>query len=1471
MPGVWVAFFFVDSRVSGETGPHLRHNRAKRPFNLKSSEIMLRSHITHLGGVLVLTLSIAATTTWAEVNFAIVAKETFVSQEGPTAGEVFLDEWEPFAFNAQIGVQEQSDLTNPTVRRVGGTVHNLVYSDDDGYEFYQEFTTLAAMNSAYPSGDYVIAYTPSGGPAVSRTLALTGDFVPTPLLLDWFDLQHIPVNEDFTIEWSEFEGGTTDDMIVVEINDRQNDDVVFETGIHLFGEPDSLDGTARSLTIPAGTLTAGRAYEAYFLFFDMDTVDEQDGFFASFHQTEIQTDLGAVTQHPSTVIDAGVLGRWTAHRQTGPDTINPLSGEDSAWVFTTIVMDNNHDLNSVLLNHQHGLVRSADDEEGWSFLHTLPGEQELLSWMPNGKHSLSWDFSAGGSHQTTLNLAGSIPDPVRISNWDDLQNASADAITTIRWIDPGNVRDFDGYIVRVDEAGSDDTVFETDLDLETMAGLFGNVTSVDIPAGTLEPGKVYYATINFMRLTDIDSNSQAGAWFVAVNGVETEFTINTGATGGPDPVQIGGVGRDVYYLQSGPDAPVLHPNDPDQFTSFSILVGESLYELSSASVTLPGGAVRNMQFDSDDGEWISATHNASLSALLADFVDGDYALKYTVTGGAEKEITITLDSTFPGVPQVTNWTEAQSVLASEPFTITWSPIANMTEVDAIMVYIDPVTGSGVYYDFPPYFIDAEGLRGTAVSATIPAGTLETNSTYTVEINALHFTDLDVSRPGQIFGAFNLSNTLFQLKTTGVNQPPTVDSLLLDDGFEGQTYNFSVIGSDPEDGFNVSMRAPILPDWLTFIDAGNGLGTLAGTPSAANVGVFTVAIEVTDSQGLTATRKLPLTVYPDLSDPEGRALDIDSITWHRDLASAFEVQIAEVQYGESALISGAVGDGATSFLRGEFTGPLKLSFYWKVSSQAGSDFFRVEVDGTVEAEISGEQNWRQQILSLPAGTHSVVWSYVKDGSGSDGADRGWLDHVTLLPADTGAYAGTYLGGIDSSTGEVAMYIRPDNTAVLLGYHPESGKGLSNFSFEISATGTFSFEVVNPDDMNSNYTVSGSISGGTASGTVSGLGLTFTADLVSGGGQMAAYEGYYQTAMTTTTSGLVYLIVAGDGRTFLYAEDGDYVEGVITSIDAAGNISLVTDQGYEYDLTVDPTTDFVAGSVTPPGGEVSSILGIREGSPGDDVLANISTRGQVLTGNKVMIASFVITGNGSKQLLIRAIGPKLTDFGVTGALPDPTIDLVRLGEVVPMISNDNWEENEQPDRVASESVRLGAFDLDPGSLDSALLLSLEPGAYTAKVRGSDGTTGVGLVEVYDADDSSQTLPSAELVNIATRGEVGTGPNVLIAGFVVSGDVPKRVLIRGIGPQLAAYGVQGVLADPQISLVDSTQQVVASNNDWGDNTDVAAVVSATSEVGAFALDEDSKDAVLLIWLEPGRYTAKVSGADGGTGVALIEVYDN
>ena len=245
---------------------------------------------------------------------------------------------------------------------------------------------------------------------------------------------------------------------------------------------------------------------------------------------------------------------------------------------------------------------------------------------------------------------------------------------------------------------------------------------------------------------------------------------------------------------------------------------------------------------------------------------------------------------------------------------------------------------------------------------------------------------------------------------------------------------------------------------------------------------------------------------------------------------------------------------------------------------------------------------------------------------------------------------------------------------------------------------------------------------------------------------------------------------------------------------------------------------------------------------------------------MIAGFVLAGTEPKEILLRAVGPTLGDFGVGNPLVDPVLELIKRtpqGEV-PVSRNEAWEDGQDPEMIRQTSTRVGAFQLPSGARDAVIHVNLSPGAYTAKVSGMDNLTGVSLVEVYDADGTSAALPLSDVTNISTRGEVGTGAQVLIAGFVVTGDAPKRVLIRGIGPGLAAFGVPGTLLDPELTLLkklpDQTEELVARNDDWSLAPDPEALTTAGSSVGAFALDKGSWDSALLVWLEPGVYTVTV-----------------
>jgi len=254
-----------------------------------------------------------------------------------------------------------------------------------------------------------------------------------------------------------------------------------------------------------------------------------------------------------------------------------------------------------------------------------------------------------------------------------------------------------------------------------------------------------------------------------------------------------------------------------------------------------------------------------------------------------------------------------------------------------------------------------------------------------------------------------------------------------------------------------------------------------------------------------------------------------------------------------------------------------------------------------------------------------------------------------------------------------------------------------------------------------------------------------------------------------------------------------------------------------------------------------------------LANISTRGQVQTGFDVMIGGFVISGGVPKTVVIRAIGPSLVNFGIAGALPDPSLQLIRLSDNATVATNDNWQSH-------ASAAQVQAAGFAPGHpLESAVYVTLSPGAYTAIVSGVGGSTGVGLVEVYEIDH-----PEVPLINISTRGKVQTGFDVMIGGFVVTGSGTQTLVIRAIGPSLANFGVTGALPNPTMQLVRiSDNTVVASNDDWQSGPNAAQIQSA-----GFA-PSNPLESAMMVTLGPGAYTAIVSGVGGTSGVGLVEVY--
>ena len=262
------------------------------------------------------------------------------------------------------------------------------------------------------------------------------------------------------------------------------------------------------------------------------------------------------------------------------------------------------------------------------------------------------------------------------------------------------------------------------------------------------------------------------------------------------------------------------------------------------------------------------------------------------------------------------------------------------------------------------------------------------------------------------------------------------------------------------------------------------------------------------------------------------------------------------------------------------------------------------------------------------------------------------------------------------------------------------------------------------------------------------------------------------------------------------------------------------------------------------------------PSTSVAANLSTRGLVQTGDNVLIGGFIVQGPTSKNVIIRALGPSLAAFGVSGVLADPKLGLYDINGTL-IASDDNWQDD------SSQATQIQAAGLAPTNAnESALAETLSPANYTAIVRGVNNTTGVGLFEVYDIDSKP---PPSQLANVSTRGLVQTGDDVLIGGFIVTGSSPTNVLVRAIGPSLTAFGISNALADPLIELHDGQGNLITSNDNWQQDSLQATQIQATGLAPGNALES-----AIVTTLSAGNYTAIVKSANSTPGVGLVEVYN-
>lgn len=557
----------------------------------------------------------------------------------------------------------------------------------------------------------------------------------------------------------------------------------------------------------------------------------------------------------------------------------------------------------------------------------------------------------------------------------------------------------------------------------------------------------------------------------------------------------------------------------------------------------------------------------------------------------------------------------------------------------------------------------------------------------------------------------------------------------------------------------------------------------------------------------------------------------------------------------------------------------------LTGQFGS--FSVQATGTPAPIIS--------VTGLPAWaalnpTTGVVSGTPSNSTGSpyqlvftanNGIGTGAVQNFTLVvkQAAEGNYVGTYFGTIAGGRGNWALRVNGDNTAVYIAYLAQRGSAIvvqltidSDGQFTATGSETVPLERVNNIRLassigspptkaaaaSSSFILKGRITGGAVAGQFAGLDEAFSGAIDSGSG--AAASGYY-SAVAQTGAGGTYAIVSSSGQALVVAVSSTALDAATGVVASNGQLSVTTATGGQIAVSVSAGNSSLAATFIPAGSSTPINYGSSTGGglPSTGArLVNLSVRSRAGTGDKTLIMGFVISGSGTKQVLARGIGPTLIPFGVTGALVDPMLRLYSsTGQID---SNDNWSGSTS---MADTFSALGATALTPGSKDAALVRGMTEAAYSAHVATTDGTTGIALAEIYDADKKG-----ARLVNVSARCEAGSRDDVLVAGFVLEGTGSRTLLIRGLGPTLGALGVNGALPDPELKLFNQAGVQLMVNDDWGG---AAALKSAFASLGAAALVSDSsKDSALLVTLESGVYSAQVSGVNNATGVALVEIYE-